>query len=141
MDGQSAESKIMPQMQALPIIASPHLAVHKAVRDGLIARKPCEVCGNKRVVAHHDDYTKPLELRWLCHSHHALEHVRMKQNGITAIGRELVRWPNNNHKQNFRPTSSDWELIAALRTKLGLEFANIVRLAIRTLAQKEGVEQ
>lgn len=51
------------------------------------------------------------------------------------------KFDGNSHKQNFRPTSSDWELIAALRTKLGLEFANIVRLAIRTLAQKEGVEQ
>lgn len=28
------------------------------------------------VVGHHDDYTKPDEIRWLCRSHHALWHIK-----------------------------------------------------------------
>jgi hypothetical protein len=41
---------------------------------GMISRLPCEFCGNKKSEAHHDDYKKPLEVRWLCHSCHAFLH-------------------------------------------------------------------
>ena len=44
------------------------------------------------------------------------------------------------HKQNFNPSHADWELLKKLQAKLGVKFANIVRLAIRTLAQKEDVQ-
>lgn len=40
------------------------------VGRGLITRGPCEVCGHPDTQAHHDDYSKPLEVRWLCHWHH-----------------------------------------------------------------------
>ena len=46
-------------------------AVGNAVRDGRLTREPCEACGTtERVEAHHDDYSKPLEVRWLCKAHH-----------------------------------------------------------------------
>jgi len=45
-----------------------------AIRDGRIKRQPCERCG-KRAQGHHDDYSKPLEVRWLCVKHHAEHHV------------------------------------------------------------------
>ena len=51
-----------------------HAAVAKAVRRGDLARSPCEVCGEVRAQAHHDDYSKPLDVRWLCfrcHREHA----------------------------------------------------------------------
>jgi hypothetical protein len=35
---------------------------------------PCEVCGGPGDHKHHDDYTKPLEVRWLCRKHHAEVH-------------------------------------------------------------------
>lgn len=45
--------------------------LRRAVRRGDIARGPCELCGTTvNVHGHHDDYTKPLEVRWLCVSHH-----------------------------------------------------------------------
>lgn len=41
-----------------------------ALRSGKIVRQPCEVCGCEKVEGHHDDYSKPLEVRWLCTKHH-----------------------------------------------------------------------
>ncbi len=42
-----------------------------AIRDGGLTKEPCEVCRtSKNVQAHHDDYYKMLEVRWLCFLHH-----------------------------------------------------------------------
>ena len=49
-------------------------AVNNAIKGGRLERGPCEVCGEEKTDAHHDDYTKPLEVRWLCPSHHHLLH-------------------------------------------------------------------
>jgi len=42
---------------------------HNALRDGKVTRQPCEVCGEP-AQAHHEDYSKPLEVTWLCFRHH-----------------------------------------------------------------------
>lgn len=60
---------------ANPIKRAAHVSVGNAVRDGKMVRKSCEVCGAGRTHAHHDDYTKPLEVRWLCPAHHRQWHV------------------------------------------------------------------
>ena len=52
-----------------------HAKVFAAIKKGKLTRKPCEVCGDEKAVAHHDDYAKPLEVRWLCRSHHKQWHV------------------------------------------------------------------
>lgn len=49
-------------------------AVKNAVRKGTLARKPCERCGSPKVSAHHHDYSKPLDVIWLCGTHHAEAH-------------------------------------------------------------------
>ena len=36
----------------------------------VLQKEPCEVCGNPIAEAHHDDYSKPWEVRWLCKKHH-----------------------------------------------------------------------
>jgi hypothetical protein len=48
--------------------------VRRALRNGDIVRGKCEVCGKQNAEAHHDDYGKPLEVRWLCRYHHLIHH-------------------------------------------------------------------
>src|SRR5215471_17099605 len=40
--------------------------VTNALAAGKLVRGVCEVCGISPAEAHHDDYAKPLEIRWLC---------------------------------------------------------------------------
>lgn len=49
-------------------------AVRAALRSGKLVRQGCEVCGETKTHAHHDDYSKPLEVRWLCVAHHHDHH-------------------------------------------------------------------
>jgi len=45
--------------------------VNNSIAGGKLFREPCEVCNTTvRVHAHHDDYLKPLNVRWLCPVHH-----------------------------------------------------------------------
>jgi hypothetical protein len=48
-------------------------ALQKAVRADKIVRQPCEICGNSKSHGHHDDYSKPLVVRWRC----ALDHGQL----------------------------------------------------------------
>lgn len=58
------------------------VTVNNAVRDERLKRQPCEECGAEKVEAHHDDYTKPLEVRWLCNKHHkAADAARRQRDG------------------------------------------------------------
>ena len=49
-------------------------AIKRAIKSGLIKKMPCEICGDNGV-AHHDDYDKPLDVRWLCQLHHKRWHM------------------------------------------------------------------
>ena len=56
-----------------------HGAVAKAVRDGRLDKpERCERCGRKppprRLHAHHHDYSKPLDVEWVCTRCHGIEH-------------------------------------------------------------------
>jgi len=50
------------------------IMVRTAIKKGEMKREPCEVCGEKKSHGHHDDYTKPLQVRWLCARHHQRHH-------------------------------------------------------------------
>ncbi len=56
--------------------------VKEAIKQGLLKRQPCEACGHiGRNHAHHDDYGKPLDVRWLCPVHHGEIHRRYNDEG------------------------------------------------------------
>ena len=48
-----------------------------AVRDGMIKRKPCVICGNPKTHGHHENYGEPLNVIWLCNFHHRKHHIDM----------------------------------------------------------------
>ena len=54
-----------------------HNAVARAIRNGDLVRVPCIRCGEKKSVAHHEDYDKPLEVMWLCQPCHKQRHKEL----------------------------------------------------------------
>lgn len=50
------------------------LVLKNAIRTGALIRKPCGLCGSENAHAHHPDYSKPLEIEWLCRAHHMEKH-------------------------------------------------------------------
>lgn len=46
-----------------------HRLVYVAKRNGTLIPQPC-YCGDRKTHAHHDDYLRPLDVRWLCAKHH-----------------------------------------------------------------------
>lgn len=46
------------------------MRINNYIKGGLVSKKPCEICGADNSHAHHDDYTRPLSVRWLCPVHH-----------------------------------------------------------------------
>lgn len=57
--------------QKLKANARSYLNVY--IRRGKISKQRCH-CGSYDVEAHHEDYTKPLEVVWLCRLHHLRYH-------------------------------------------------------------------
>ncbi len=50
------------------------LRTQQAIRKGEITKQPCEICGNVKSQSHHEDYNKPLEVKWRCSKHHRSLH-------------------------------------------------------------------
>jgi hypothetical protein len=44
--------------------------VSKALKSGKLVKAPCIFCGSNNVQAHHDDYSKPLDVKWMCRRDH-----------------------------------------------------------------------
>ena len=56
-----------------------HIIFNNAKKRGEVVEEPCEVCGTKEGLhGHHDDHSKPLEVRWLCFRHHLDHHNKLR---------------------------------------------------------------
>ena len=67
-----------------PVKYKAHTMINNAIRDGKLFIEPCQHCGSDSSVhAHHDDYAKPLNIRWLCAVHHSQWH---RDNGEALNG-------------------------------------------------------
>jgi glutaredoxin len=65
-----------------PEIYAAHRAVRSAKERGDLIPEPCKECGSDNAHAHHHDYTKPLDVEWLCPACHRLEHGSKEMNDI-----------------------------------------------------------
>lgn len=77
--GKQAKKRAMDAYnKRYPMAYASHVITSNAVRNGaLIKPNNCSVCGStEKIEGHHDDYTKPLEVRWLCESCHKKWHMR-----------------------------------------------------------------
>lgn len=63
--------------------ANASAAVYRAVKRGDLTALPCEICGSK-AEAHHEDYSRPLDVQWLCRKHHAISH---RKDQVNVIGK------------------------------------------------------
>lgn len=46
----------------------------RAIKSGRLVPEPCEICGQTPTQGHHEDYSKPYDVRWLCNKHHNAVH-------------------------------------------------------------------
>lgn len=64
-------------------------AVKTAIRRGELTRQPCEKCGHvhphRRSHAHHEDYSRPLDVVWLCSMHHKQRHAEINAANLIAL--------------------------------------------------------
>ena len=79
-----SQSKCLPihkkeWLERNPLKSKAKNSVNNAIRDGRLSRQPCEICSNPKAQAHHDDYSKPLDVRWLCIPHHNEHHILERQ--------------------------------------------------------------
>jgi hypothetical protein len=77
-----------------------------AVKSGALVRLPCTVCGAEDSHGHHHDYSKPLDVTWLCPAHHAQEHeALMKQIASSKTKQVLEANASPGTKQATDPSS------------------------------------
>lgn len=75
----NAYARVRRWRMANPEKYTAHLAVDRSVSSGVLKRPTvCSECGqgSEFIEAHHDDYSKPLQVRWLCKKCHG--HVGKK---------------------------------------------------------------
>lgn len=48
--------------------------VKHALLTGRLTKGPCNDCGSTATEAHHEDYSKPLDVVWLCRDCHHSKH-------------------------------------------------------------------
>jgi hypothetical protein len=65
------------QMDRYPKKVKARALLHRAVKSGEIFRGPCVVCGADNAHGHHEDYTRPLDVMWLCRKHHTELHKKL----------------------------------------------------------------
>lgn len=56
-----------------------HNAVNNAIRDGKLRKEPCLFCASEQVEGHHRDYSKPLDVIWLCPQCHKRLHANFPE--------------------------------------------------------------
>lgn len=65
-------------IESFPLRRAAHIIVSNALKNGNLTKQPCFICGEK-AEAHHPDYSRPLDVVWLCSTHHKEAHLITKE--------------------------------------------------------------
>lgn len=57
------------------------------IKSGKLKKGFCVVCGSSEVFAHHEDYSRPDDIIWICENHHKLYH-----NGKIGLFKNKLWW-------------------------------------------------
>jgi hypothetical protein len=71
---QSHKESLNRYFEKFPNRRKAQVIAGNAIRDGRLKRQPCLICG-ERGEAHHPDYDAPLDVVWLCTTHHKQAHA------------------------------------------------------------------
>ncbi|GLH29694.1 hypothetical protein WSS15_23440 [Acetobacter pasteurianus] len=86
----SAAKKSMAKSQVRWMSRNPekraaHIMVGNAIRDGRLTKERCMECGSDRAQAHHEDYSNPLDVVWLCAGCHAAHHKKERALSVRGM--------------------------------------------------------
>jgi len=73
-----------------------------AFKDGRLKRGPWAICGAMPTHAHHADYSKPLEVVFLCPHHHTQLHHRLRAEFRQSEDRKYTRRFHDDVLREFR---------------------------------------
>lgn len=77
-DGKAAHKRAVQGWQEKnKLRRAAHVILGNALRNQTVKPQPCWVCG-KKAEAHHPDYSRPLDVVWLCKQHHREVHSTHK---------------------------------------------------------------
>ena len=68
-----------------PQQAKANALVNKATASGKLKKQPCQDCGHLFAEAHHTDYSKPLDVQWLCTKCHHAKHRKYDYSALLAM--------------------------------------------------------
>jgi hypothetical protein len=127
------------ERERVQIIA--HQLVHRLRQEGKLTPEPCEVCGADNAVAHHDDYSKPTEVRWLCGKDHAARHKLLGWGftGWQPSIRPKGRPPGiKKIRVNLKLTEAVDDAVYETAGELGITKSEYVERALRDALAKDG---
>jgi ribosomal protein S27AE len=97
-----------------PEKARAHASVRHALESGKLVKQPCAKCGAPKAHAHHEDYSKRLEVVWLCSTCHRALHT--ERAGNVVGGADQPHPPSWPHRKHYQPAPKRDALLA--RAKL-----------------------
>jgi hypothetical protein len=129
-------------LQENKLKATAHRKVAYAIKTGVLIRQPCERCGathdTSDIVAHHEDYNKPLDVVWLCEAHHKERHTELarmeKEKAAQEPQVDMVNSPPHY-------THGGIETISYIRAKLDpVEYVGYLRGNIMKYSSRIGLK-
>lgn len=103
-------------------------AVAQAIQASRLVQQPCTRCGHSPAEAHHEDYSRPLDVTWLCRKCHRVRH------------REINPPPGDLRVQTIRLPASVWQKLRLLAAAKGTTSIGELRAALEQHFEREWPE-